>query len=153
MLQRDLFGGESLSVRRARRDKRRGPLEWRVVSSHNEPSIIADLLYWSAYLHRARICGQDTSKGAQNVPEDLRHVLNTCNLVQCELVQARRHEIRLGIRFNRDEVLRAHHEDSFSNDLRRAYSYGLVYLFLERVQIVSEWGDPPDPLDALMIRP
>ena len=153
MMQGDLFGGESLSVRRSRRDKRRGALEWQVVSSHSAPSIIADLIYWGAYLHRARICGQDTTEEMRKLPADLRDVLNTCNLVQCDLVQARRYEISLGFRFTRAETISAHLDGSFSRELKRAYTFGLVYMLLERTQLVSQWGDPPDPLDALTIRP
>lgn len=153
MMQGDLFGGESLAVRRARRDPRRGSLEWQVVSSHSAPSIISEIIYWGAYFHRARICGQNTTEEMSALNDDLRHVLNTCNLVQCDLIQARRYEISLGLRFSRAEVLSAHLDQSFSRELKRAYSYGLVYLYLERTQIVSQWGDPPDPLAPLSIRP
>ena len=153
MTQGDLFGGESLAVRRARRDPLRGALDWALCSSHDTPSTVADLLYWGAYLHRERLCGHNAFNDTAHLDDAFRDVLKHCTLVQCDLVQARRYEIRLGVRFNRGDVLRAHRERTFSRELRAAYSHGLLHMYLERVEVVSQWGDPPDPLAPLTVRP
>ena len=140
---RDLFNAESLSVRRARRSKKRGPLEWTICDDHHAPSYVSYLLYWHTYLHRTALSGSRGYIDTRLLDDETRALFNDCIIVQYDLTAARNHENRLGIRWNRETVVNSIRSGSFTRDLRSAYSHGLVYLLLERSEEVQRWTSSP----------
>lgn len=136
---RDLFSNESLAVRRAKRSKKRGDLEWEIVDSHEPASYIDYLLKWSDYIHRTTLSGQRGYVDLDGLDPETEALIKTCNLVQCDLMSARYYERSLGIRFTRSSVVACIKNTSFSKQIKQAYSYGLVYLLLEREAVVRDW--------------
>ena len=135
----DLFNADSLAVRRAKHSKKRGSLDWALCANHQAPSYVSYLLYWHSYLHRTALGGSRGYTDTRLLDDETRALFNDCIIVQYDLTTARNHEKRLGIRWNRETAVTSIREGSFTRELRSAYSYGLVYLLLERSEVVRAW--------------
>jgi hypothetical protein len=139
----DLFGGDSLSVRKARKSKKRGPLEWSLTDSHHPPSFISELLYWYTYYRREKLCRSNVTLDPSLIDPVVKKLITTCTIVHPVLTRARYYEITLGLRFSKQSVAELIELNTFPRDLQNCYSYSLCYLLLERETIVSQWPDPP----------
>ena len=140
---RDLFGGESLSLRKARSSKKRGELEWTLCSSHRPPSYISKLLFWYSYSRRHALCNKRGTLDHPQLDNDTARLIKTCTIVHPALMTARYYENQLGIRFTRKSVTELIELGTFSKSLKQCYSYSLCYVLLERESIVTQWLDPP----------
>lgn len=136
---RDLFSSESLAVRKARSSKKRGSLEWILVNNHEASSYVDYLIRWSDYLHRIRLCGSKGVIDTHGLDQETESLINTYTIDQPALMKLRYYERSMGIRFSRCSICEAVASEKLSKAVKLCYSYGLVYMLLEREAIVQSW--------------
>lgn len=132
-----------LAYRCALTDPRRGPLEWRVVDSHHAPSYCAELWYWAHHVRGVVLTRGEGALDTLPADRETRSLFKHLTSVQPHLLRARSLEVSLGVRWTRPSLVASIRGGSLRGDVAAAYSYSLLYVYLDRVRVVSRWGAPP----------